>query len=196
MDRDSFENTMELLEYISNLKTPKEFVETKGNVEYVKVEYMKYLLNKFFRPWDWTILKSETIYINGMPVYEKVHGRLSYTDLEDDTILVDMIAAHRIQYNKNGNLVDLGNDAKAANTDTFKKTCNFALNISDDIYRSQFKLGEDEYEDLEKLRQDGGFGDITKEKLLELVDELKFNKKNFAREISGAKFRLRHNKSN
>lgn len=191
MEKTDFNSTVELLEYLSGLKTPREFVETKGNVEYVKVEYMKYILNKFFRPWNWIILKPETIYIDEKPSYEKVHGKLTYTDLEGNTVSVDMVAAHRVQYNKDSNLVDPGNDTKAANTDCFKKACNFGLNIADDIYRAQTKIERRQYEELETLREEGAFGELTKEELLEKVDMLEINRSNFARELAGAKFRAK-----
>ena len=68
-----------------------------------------------------------------------MHGRLKWFD-NGVWREGDMVAAHRIQTKKGGtanDFVDIGNDVKAANTDTMKKAFNVYMDIAADVYRSE-----------------------------------------------------------
>ena len=124
---------------ISNIKTPKAYQYKKQGFDYVKIEYMRGIANKYFPTHSWEIIRSGTI---GSEAYE-VHGRLTWHE-EANGVMVkrtgDMVAAHRIQKKQGTNtFVDIGNDVKAANTDTMKKAYNMYFNIADDVYRNQYQ---------------------------------------------------------
>jgi hypothetical protein len=132
---------------ISNLLTPKEYVgkiEQTG-IEYPESEYMRSLQTKYFPTSSWTI-EEKPIFNSNRLVAWVVTGKLmwdyTYIGLPDIIRQGMMAASHQVNYKsdkqtrkKTDELVDLGNDVKAANTDTWKKALNFYLNICDDIYR-------------------------------------------------------------
>ena len=97
-----------------------------------------------------------------------VHGRLKWFD---NGVLRsgDMVAAHRIQkLQGTDKFVDVGNDIKAANTDTMKKAFNMYMNISDDVYRNQVEdvsLTEEEKEKILSLATKTGKGNEINEKI-------------------------------
>ena len=81
-----------------------------------------------------------------------------------------MVAAHRIQKKRESSkdFVNVGNDIKAANTDTLKKAFNMYMNIADDVYRNQIEdlnLTEEEIEEIMRLAIDAGKGTTIAEKL-------------------------------
>ena len=56
-----------------------------------------------------------------------------------------MVAAHRIQKLRGKeSFVDVGNDIKAANTDTMKKAFNVYMDIAADVYRTEDPVLEQE----------------------------------------------------
>jgi len=125
---------------LSNLETPKDYIkriEATG-VEYPKGEYMRSLQNKYFPTSSWTIEEKPIFNANKLVAWV-VTGKLDwdygYIGLPDIHRTGMMAAAHQVNYKKNGDLLDLGNDVKAANTDTWKKALNFYLDICDDVYR-------------------------------------------------------------
>lgn len=120
---------------VSNIKTPKEYVEQKLGIDYVELAYMRHLANIYWPGWSWTILDYQILSEGNKFSFVVVHGRLDWVEPEGVRRFGDMIAAHRIQYTKSGVLLEPGNDIKAANTDTMKKALNLYLNISDDVYR-------------------------------------------------------------
>ena len=123
---------------VSNMKTPQKYIEQKMGLDYVRYGYMRDLADKFYPGWSWTIIKCAAL---GSEAYE-VHGRLKWFD-NGIWREGDCVAAHRIQKKRGTDeFVDVGNDLKAANTDTIKKAFNMYMNIADDIYRNQI----DEYE--------------------------------------------------
>ena len=124
---------------ISNIKTPKAYQYKKQGFDYVKIEYMRGIANKYFPTHSWKIISTEVL---GSEAYE-VHGRLTWHE-EANGVMVkrtgDMVAAHRIQKLVGTNkFSDIGNDVKAANTDTMKKAYNMHMNIADDVYRNQYQ---------------------------------------------------------
>ena len=124
---------------ISNIKTPKAYQYKKQGFDYVKIEYMRGIANKYFPTHSWKIISTEVL---GSEAYV-VHGRLTWHE-EANGVMVkrtgDMVAAHRIQKLVGTNkFSDIGNDVKAANTDTMKKAYNMHMNIADDVYRNQYQ---------------------------------------------------------
>ena len=124
---------------ISNIKTPKAYQYKKQGFDYVKIEYMRGIANKYFPTHSWKIISTEVL---GSEAYV-VHGRLTWHE-EANGVMVkrtgDAVAAHRIQKQRGTNaFVDIGNDVKAANTDTMKKAYNMYFNIADDVYRNQYQ---------------------------------------------------------
>jgi hypothetical protein len=146
---------------VSELKTPKHYVEDKMGIDYVKYPYMRSIADNYYPGWSWCIMGTEIVNNKAFAV----HGRLSWIEMMPNGTVVerhgDVTAGHRIQYSKKDptEFVDLGNDAKAANTDCIKKAFNMYMNISDDIYRAQVKeeqLTPEQIELIEELAQTAG----------------------------------------
>ena len=120
---------------VSQIKTPKEYIETRQGIDYPTPEYMRFIANKFFPGWGWqkhgptTIVRDE----HGKVTFALESGDLTY----EGTIVGSISAAHRIQYQRNQakELVDPGNDIKAAGTDALKKAWNQFFCICDDVYK-------------------------------------------------------------
>jgi len=120
---------------VSQHETPRAYKKKKMGMDYVEYSYMRDLADKYYPGWSWEIIKSEAL----SDMYYIVHGRLKWYD-NGVHRTGDAIAAHRIQKQSNGkNYVDIGNDVKAANTDTIKKAFNMYMNIADDIYKNQIE---------------------------------------------------------
>ena len=169
---------------VSNMKTPQKYIEQKMGLDYVKYGYMRDLADKFYPGWSWTIIRCAAL---GSEAYE-VHGRLKWFD-NGIWREGDCIAAHRIQKKRNSDeFVDVGNDLKAANTDTIKKAFNMYMNIADDIYRNQI----DEYE-LEKnqvqqlLDTASNVDEDTQTIIAEKIDTREINAYNFEQSLDKLK---------
>jgi len=154
---------------VSHSVTPRAYVKKKMGMDYVEYSYMRDVADKEYPGWSWEIMKTETL----SDFAYVVHGRLKWFD-NGVWRTGDACAAHRIQKKRgSNNYIDIGNDIKAANTDTIKKAFNMYLNIADDVYRNQIedvelteaqhkailevaaKLGQDMEETiLEKLNSD------------------------------------------
>lgn len=142
---------------VGSINTPKQYIERKGQFEYVAAPYIKSMADKHYPGWSWEIIGYEIVIVKERTEAVVIHGRLKW--YEDGLWRTgDMVAAHRIQYKnktkifedgkarkdangkwiqeKTDELVDMGNDIKAGNTDCMKKAFNVFLNISDDIYRT------------------------------------------------------------
>ena len=116
---------------VSRIETPKIFIKKKQNFDYVDVGYMKKLADKHFPGWSWKIISHNAL---GSEAYV-VHGSLKFYD-NGIMRTGDMIAAHTLQKLRGTqNFSNIGNDVKAANTDTMKKAFNMYMNIADDVYR-------------------------------------------------------------
>ena len=120
---------------ISKIETPKVFIKKKQNFDYVDVGYMKKLADKHFPGWSWKIISHNAL---GSEAYV-VHGSLKFYD-NGIMRTGDMIAAHTLQKLRGTqNFSNIGNDVKAANTDTMKKAFNMYMNIADDVYKKQIE---------------------------------------------------------
>lgn len=135
--------------HVSEIITPRDQVDTKekkdnidsGPPEFPSPEYMRYIANREYLIESWNIIDTKVIYEDDKLVAIMVHGRLTWTEPGTHPIKRsgDMIGAHRIDRKRGTNeLVDIGNNIKAANTDTWKKAINFYLNVCDDIYRYDY----------------------------------------------------------
>ena len=153
---------------ISNIKTPKAYQYKKQSFDYVKIEYMRGIANKYFPTHSWKVISTEVL---GSEAYV-VHGRLIWHE-EANGVMVkrtgDMTAGHRIQKQKGTNaFVDIGNDIKAANTDCMKKAYNMHMNIADDVYRNQYQeieLSDNQKRTLLLLAKKVGMHKTIKEKI-------------------------------
>ena len=167
---------------ISNIKTPKAYQYKKQSFDYVKIEYMKGIANKYFPTHSWKVISTEVL---GSEAYV-VHGRLIWHE-EANGVMVkrtgDMTAGHRIQKQKGTNaFVDIGNDIKAANTDCMKKAYNMHMNIADDVYRNQYQeieLSDNQKRTLLLLAKKVGMYEIIKEK----IDSDEIHGKNYSAAI-------------
>lgn len=129
------EGITELHKEVSNIDTPRFYVKQKMGIDYVEYSYMRDVADKYFPGWSWHIINSEAL---GSESYV-VHGRLRWYD-NGIWREGDAVAAHRIQKKRGSDeFVDIGNDIKAANTDTIKKALNMYLNIADDVYRNRIE---------------------------------------------------------
>ena len=186
---------------ISNLKTPKEYVETRKHdgMQYPAAEYMKAIEMKYFPTVNWTIEEKPIFNANKLVAWV-VTGKLAwdygYIELPNIGREGMMAAAHRVQYNKEKKeqLSDLGNDVKAANTDTWKKALNFYLNICDDIYK--WETPELTPEQVNKMLVAASLLKDS-ERMEEIVQTVKgdnflLNKKNFTKWLSKIEFESKH----
>jgi len=148
---------------VSSIKTPKKYIEQKNGFDYAKFAYMKKIADDEYPGWKWKIVGFKLVNVPSTGMLEAfiIHGRLIWYEngLWREG---DMTAAHRIQYKRvpkigkdgkvitdaitnkpvmvRGNeLVDIGNDVKAANTDCMKKAFNIYLNIADDVYKAHIE---------------------------------------------------------
>jgi len=165
---------------VSRLITPREYIEKddwrrdrNGNpIEYPATNYMRSVCRTYYGVPGWLILNSREIYNhNDKLVAITVHGQLVWLE-EEITYAGDMVASHQVQYKKNSEeILDLGNDTKAANTDCWKKALNFHLNICDDIYRWEDPLvTKSELEELKDLANKLDNKNPEKEKILLKID--------------------------
>ena len=168
---------------ISKIKTPKAYQYKKQNFDYVKIEYMRGIANKYFPTHSWKIISTEVL---GSEAYV-VHGRLTWHE-ETNGVMIkrtgDMVAAHRIQKLQGTNkFSDIGNDVKAANTDTMKKAYNMHMNIADDVYRNKYEeieLSENQKKTLLLLAKKVGMHKTIKEK----IDSNEIHGKNYSASIA------------
>tara|TARA_R100000458_G_scaffold42263_1_gene40101 strand:+ start:762 stop:1373 length:612 start_codon:yes stop_codon:yes gene_type:complete len=117
---------------VSDFQTPQVYVQKRQNFDYVDEGYMRQIMNDFYPVWSWTIISWSTNFEEGQV---EVHGRLTIVD-EGFERNFDSVASHRIMRKRDsGQLVDLGNDMKSANTEAFKVAANRLCNVSDDVYR-------------------------------------------------------------
>lgn len=122
---------------VSEKETNPNHVKQKAGMDYVEFPYMKSVANQFYPGWSFKNLEIvHEFLISGWVV---VQGELHFID-EGMPRVGACAAAHRIAFKKDmdripENIVDLGNDVKAAVTDAMKKGFNTYMNISDDIYR-------------------------------------------------------------
>jgi hypothetical protein len=139
------EITEKIKEYhktISDIKTPKRYIGKKGKYKYIKRHYMKMQANKLFPGWSFTIQKYDVLAKD----FVLVHGRLIWTEFGIRRV-GDMISGHAIAKSAGASeFVGLDNDIKAACTDTWKKACNWYMNIGDDVY----KMNDEELNDKDK----------------------------------------------
>ena len=144
---ESLHSITENHQIVSDIPTPKAYVKKKMGLDYVEIGYMKKMADVHYPGWSWDIVCSEAL---GSEAYV-VHGRLKWFD-NGIWRTGDMVAAHRIQKKKGTNeFVDVGNDVKAANTDTMKKAFNMYLNIADDVYKNQLEdpeLSDDQRDEI------------------------------------------------
>ena len=100
----------------------------------------------------------------------------------------DMVAAHSLQKLKGTQQFSgIGNDVKAANTDTMKKAFNMFMNIADDVYKNQVEdpeLSDEQKNELLLLAKI--LSDAKYEEILENIEDTLINTMNF----NGAKKKL------
>ena len=214
------------LEKVSEIKTPKRYIEKKMGLDYVKFPYMRKMADENYPGWSWTVVSHQITSYKGKPVASVIHGRLRW--FEDGLWREgDAVAAHRIQYKKkpkkititidafgqrvkqqdsklseqysppfvetetfarddkgkiimepSDELVDIGNDIKASNTDAMKKAFNVYLNISDDVYKAHIEdisLSEKEKDTLLTLSKEVGLEDVIRDK----IEDSSINKTNY-----------------
>ena len=125
--------------------------------------------------WKWEIIKYEFIGDKAI----SVHGRLTIIDNGIERHF-DSIDAHRIASNDKG-YVDIGNDLKSANTDSFKVAVNRLCNIADDVYRKRIEdisLDEKQLKNIKaKLKKIKDEGKV--EKIRGSIDTMIINATNF-----------------
>jgi hypothetical protein len=183
---------------ISNTSTPRDYVGTIGDhgPEYPESEYMRSLQMKYFPTSTWNIEEKPIFNSNKLAAWV-VTGKLvwdyayiGHPEIERSGM---MAAAHTVQYKKNTDiLLDLGNDVKSANTDTWKKALNFYLNFCDDIYRWETpELSENQKTEMLELAE----GLKSKERREQVINTVKgdsylLNKKNFNKWLSKIQYEI------
>ena len=168
---------------VSNMKTPQKYIEQKMGLDYVRYGYMRDLADKFYPGWSWTIISTEVL-----GAAYSVHGRLKWFD-NGIWREGDCVAAHRIQKKRGSDeFVDVGNDLKAANTDTIKKAFNMYMNIADDIYHNQIDDYELEKSQIQQLLDTAGnVDDDTQTFIAEKIDTREINAYNFEQSLDKLK---------
>ena len=167
--------------------------------DYVSAPYIKSMADKHYPGWSWKIIKFEVIIVNDKTEAVVIHGRLKW--YEDGLWREgDMVAAHRIQYKKvvktdkdgkgmkgsdgkwiyvrSDELVDMGNDIKAGNTECMKKAFSVFLNIADDVYKAHIddlSLNNKEVKDILTLAEKIN----RKDEFQNRIDTEEINKSNY-----------------
>ena len=108
--------------------------------DYVEEGYMRKKLNDIYPIWSWIL--DEIQFLGGEWVWAR--GTLIIDD-HGVTRQYGAAASHRITYKRGvphtpENIIDIGNNIKAANSDAFKVAANRLCNIADDVYRKQVEL--------------------------------------------------------
>lgn len=108
--------------------------------DYVEEGYMRKKLSQLYPIWSWELneiqfLGGEWVWARGMLIILDNGVQRKY----------GAAASHRITYKKGvprspENIIDIGNNIKAANSDAFKVAVNRLCNIADDVYRKQVEL--------------------------------------------------------
>ena len=165
---------------LSNMDTPKPYIETRADgFDYVDEGYMRSLLNKYFPIWSWEIKKYEIL--GDAEII--VHGKLSVLD-EGLPRGFEAVASHRIAKNAKG-YVNISNNLKSANTDAFKVAVNRLCNIADDVYRKQvvdYNLDDKQKANIETILSEIGQESLT-DKIKDEVDSLGINSQNYKQTI-------------
>ena len=178
--KQQIDNLIKKHEDLSNMDTPKPYIETRADgFDYVDEGYMRGLLNKHFPMWSWEIKKYEIL----GDVEIIVHGRLTVVD-EGLPRYFESVASHRIAKNAKG-YVNISNNLKSANTDAFKVAVNRLCNIADDVYRKQvvdYNLDDKQKDNLEKILSDIGNDELS-DKIKDEVDSLGINSQNYKQTI-------------
>ena len=150
---------------VSAKETPRMFIKQKLGNDYVQLPYMRMIADAFYPGWSWEIV-SYSVQVNkdGVAQFITIHGRLKWYE-SGLWRSGDMVAAHRIQKKtgSDSDLVDPGNDIKAANTDCIKKAMNVFMNIADDVYKAHAEDPELSDEQIKEI--------IAQAKKLDKVDE-------------------------
>ena len=178
--KQQIDNLVKKHEDLSNMDTPKPYIETRADgFVYVDEGYMRGLLNKHFPMWSWEIRKYEIL----GDVEIIVHGKLTVVD-EGLPRYFEAVASHRIAKNAKG-YVNISNNLKSANTDAFKVAVNRLCNIADDVYRKQvvdYNLDDVQRANIEKILSGIGDNELS-DKIHDEVDSLGINSQNYKQTI-------------
>ena len=165
---------------LSNMKTPKPYIENRADgFDYVDEGYMRALLNEHFPIWGWEIKKYEIL----GDIEIIVHGRLTIVD-EGVPRTFESLASHRIAKNDKG-YINISNNLKSANTDAFKVAVNRLCNVADEVYRKQlvdYSLSEFQKEKIEKILSEIGDENLSS-KIKDEVYSLGINSQNYKQTI-------------
>ena len=134
---------------ISKEKTPqvdgtgKKIIDKKGQFDYIIASYMVECLDKHFPGWSWE-MSAPIQFVGGEWVVAQGHlviidERLLAFGINPPYRRYYGTNAARITYKKDSvhapeNIVDVGNNVKAANTEAMKVAINRLTHIGDDIY--------------------------------------------------------------
>ena len=128
---------------VSDEVTHPAFVEKRPDgFDYVKEGYMRAKLNEHYPVWSWKPGGDNAVQFLGGE-WVVVHGIL---EIYDSGVKRQFWSpgAHRIAFKRGKehsaeNVIDVDKNIGAANANAFKRAVNRLCNISDDIYRKQFK---------------------------------------------------------
>lgn len=121
-------------------RTPPSQVKRRPDgYDYVTEAYMRKKLNDFYPGWSWEIDKHEFLGAE----WVVVRGTLYIADCEIPRKF-SAPGAKRIQFKRGtehvpANILDIGNNIKAASSDAFKTAVNRLCNIADDVYRKHIE---------------------------------------------------------
>lgn len=124
--------------------TPKQFIKSRpsggGMVKYVEVGYVIGELNNAFGPfWEWKIIDKT---VGAGDIW--VQGELTVKDQTSGfSITKTGFGGSKVKKTKDGNIMNIGNDLKAASSDALKKAASL-FGIASDVFFKEM----DTYEDL------------------------------------------------
>lgn len=125
-------------------------VKGGGKAKYVTGTYVKKALNFTFAwRWNFEIVDKGTVKDGeGKPVQIWVHGKLTVMNKNGEPVIIkEQFGGADVKYfakgTKAGQIMDYGNDLKAAATDALKK-CASEIGLAGDVY------GENEFKDITK----------------------------------------------
>lgn len=202
-----FKRLRESFALLSSKPTPRKYISTKQDFDYIKRHYLRNEFNKAYPINNVELISSGAV---GKPGNEwwRTHLRVHYIDSTGNKRFHDMESAHRIQYltvpaptaqnpkarKKTDEYSDIGNDIKASFVDCYKKLINFATGIGDDVYKYQDEILPPEFEGLlnelidiadyaeaREAMADGRIGmnniKVTVRKIINKIDDDTYSKK-------------------
>ena len=170
---------------ISRIITPKEWIRERNKLDYIEIEYMAAIADKYYPGWHFKAAnKPEVVYENNLITGVIVDGQLIWPEWNEtgEEVLfwckgycatANGITRDAATHKK---IIDISFDVKAATTDCIKKALNTYLYIGDDIYKKVGpQLSAEEMAWLERKLTEDGLTEPQREFLEKAINQKDFS---------------------